>query len=87
MQIKNARDMSSVLEKDLNQENKDFEKTYTRAPENIPAPPTPAIARPIIKATDVGAAPQMTRFMFSACLCPGGSDMFTRTNLKSEYGC
>ena len=87
MRIKNARDTSSVLEKDLSYGNKDFEKTYTRAPENIPAPPTPAIARPIIKATDVGAAPQMTRFTFSARLYPCGSDMITRTNLESEYGC
>ena len=33
----------------------------TRAPENIPADPTPATARPMIRATDVGAAPQITR--------------------------
>lgn len=32
----------------------------TRAPENIPADPTPATARPMIRATEVGAAPQMT---------------------------
>lgn len=29
----------------------------TRAPENIPADPTPATARPMIRATEVGAAP------------------------------
>ena len=29
-----------------------------RAPENIPAHPRPAIARPIIRAVDVGATPQ-----------------------------
>lgn len=29
------------------------------APEKIPADPTPAIARPIIKAAELGAAPQM----------------------------
>ena len=37
----------------------------TRAPENIPADPTPATARPMIKATEVGAAPQMTTMMLS----------------------
>lgn len=41
------------------------ERTYTRAPEKIPAAPMPATARPMIKATDVGAAPHMTRIMFS----------------------
>ena len=30
-----------------------------KQPENIPAPPIPAIARPIINAMEVGAAPQM----------------------------
>jgi len=30
----------------------------TRAPEKIPAEPTPAIARPTINAADDGAAPQ-----------------------------
>ena len=30
----------------------------TKAPEKIPADPTPAIARPTIRATEVGAAPQ-----------------------------
>lgn len=29
-----------------------------RAPENIPADPRPAIARPTIRASEVGAAPQ-----------------------------
>ena len=29
-----------------------------RAPENIPADPKPAIARPIIKVTELGAIPQ-----------------------------
>jgi hypothetical protein len=29
------------------------------APEKIPADPTPAIARPMIKAAELGAAPQM----------------------------
>lgn len=29
----------------------------TRAPENIPADPTPATARPMMRATEVGAAP------------------------------
>jgi hypothetical protein len=29
-------------------------------PENIPAPPRPEIARPKIKATEFGAAPQTT---------------------------
>ena len=37
----------------------------TRAPENIPADPTPATALPTIKATEVGAAPQMTIMVFS----------------------
>ena len=32
--------------------------TITTAPENIPADPIPAIARPIIKVVEVGAAPQ-----------------------------
>lgn len=32
----------------------------TRAPEKIPADPTPAIARPMMRATEVGAAPQTT---------------------------
>lgn len=31
-----------------------------KAPENIPAAPTPATARPIINAFDVGAAPHTT---------------------------
>lgn len=29
-------------------------------PEKMPAPPTPAIARPMIKAIEFGAAPQIT---------------------------
>ena len=30
----------------------------TRAPEKIPAEPTPAMARPTIRAAELGAAPQ-----------------------------
>jgi len=30
-----------------------------KAPEKIPAPPEPAIARPTIRATDVGASAQI----------------------------
>ena len=36
----------------------------TRAPENIPAEPRPATARPMIRATEVGAAPQTTKMVF-----------------------
>ena len=50
------------------EENKDSGKTDTRAPENMPADPTPAIARPMIRATDVGAAPHTTRKWFSMYL-------------------
>jgi len=32
----------------------------TRAPEKIPADPIPAMARPMMRATEVGAAPQTT---------------------------
>ncbi len=32
----------------------------TRAPEKIPADPTPATALPMMSATEVGAAPQTT---------------------------
>ncbi len=31
----------------------------TRAPEKIPADPIPATARPMMRATEVGATPQM----------------------------
>jgi len=30
-----------------------------KAPENIPAPPDPAMARPMMRATDVGASAQI----------------------------
>ena len=59
----------------LKRKIKDPEKTYTRAPENIPAAPTPAIARPMIKATDVGAAPHTTRMNFSTRFCFEGVRM------------
>ena len=64
-QSTNAGDMSHGLKLGLKRGKRNPEMTYTRAPENIPAAPTPAIARPMIKATDVGAAPHTTKMMLS----------------------
>ena len=67
-QSTSAGDMSHGSKWGSKEETRNPEKTYTRAPENIPAAPTPAIARPMIKATDVGAAPHTTKMMLSTRL-------------------